>query len=286
MSKIPVYNFFQKIIPNKIFTKLKRSRVYPYIKKIADKTLGDGYHPDWYVFTAGPLKGRRMYVDPTGDWQKEMLSGNYDAFFVNYINKIKEKIKKVVDVGAHVGFSAMLFAELIGENGVVVTYEPNPVNIQRIKMNLRENPDLEKRITLKEIAVSDKKDEMDLIYADSIENGSSSGSFIENASTIFKKEDYEMKGGFKRIKIKTEPLDELLKSHLIPDLIKIDIEGAEYLALKGAGEILSKYHPLLLIEIHSDFNRQEIQKTLEKFGYNIEILNREKDGRLFIAAHP
>ena len=49
----------------------------------------------------------------------------------------------------------------------------------------------------------------------------------------------------------------------------MDIEGFEYLALLGAKNILKKFHPKIVVEIHSTELRNKIKKYLERFGYKL-----------------
>ena len=75
----------------------------------------------------------------------------------------------------------------------------------------------------------------------------------------------------------------------MPSIIKIDVEGAESLVLEGAVELLSKYKPLLLIEVNNITQMFYVQKRLLKIGYNLEILDKEHTSlsRCFIiASHP
>ena len=89
------------------------------------------------------------------------------------------------------------------------------------------------------------------------------------------------------MKVKTRSLDSLYESGKInaPNLMKIDIEGAEYLALRGAKKIINKFKPILLMEIHSIFNMLEIGKMMTEWQYTTKLLHEEKDGRCFLVAN-
>lgn len=63
-------------------------------------------------------------------------------------------------------------------------------------------------------------------------------------------------------------LDLLLKYHEPPDLLKIDVEGAEALILKGASTIVNDIKPIILIEVQ-DYTRQMVMDTLLIAGYTI-----------------
>jgi FkbM family methyltransferase len=53
-----------------------------------------------------------------------------------------------------------------------------------------------------------------------------------------------------RVDVASIRLDDLLRNHRAPDLIKIDVEGAATMVLRGATEILSRCRPALYIECH------------------------------------
>jgi len=61
-----------------------------------------------------------------------------------------------------------------------------------------------------------------------------------------------------------------------PDFIKIDIEGAEVMALQGAHEVLSKHKPGLIIETHSLDLENDCIKLLKKYGYDPKIIDQSK----------
>src|SRR5205823_2671909 len=55
------------------------------------------------------------------------------------------------------------------------------------------------------------------------------------------------------IRVNTLPLDSLLEQRRpAPGLIKIDIEGAEALALAGAARLLRDFHPVVIVEVHNE----------------------------------
>ena len=73
--------------------------------------------------------------------------------------------------------------------------------------------------------------------------------------------------------VKTDTLDNFTKEkNIIPDLIKIDVEGHELSVLKGAENFISKYNPTLIIEIeqrhHKNINIESIFEAFKEKGYN------------------
>ncbi len=80
--------------------------------------------------------------------------------------------------------------------------------------------------------------------------------------------NYEIK------EFKTEKLDELLKNEMSLkdfniDIVKIDIEGNELYALEGMVEIINKYKPQFIIEVHSNKLFTDVYNFLNKFDYEI-----------------
>lgn len=68
-------------------------------------------------------------------------------------------------------------------------------------------------------------------------------------------------------------LDDLATSSFIPDFIKMDIEGAELDALRGAETILAERRPGLLVEVHSLPLEHACCQLLERHGYRWTVVN-------------
>lgn len=287
MNKNSIYAFVKNVTPPFLFSSFKGGSLYKYARFIASKLTKEKYTPSWQTIKSGPLVGRKVFFDPTGDWQREMLEGSYDDFFFNYVEKLDLKGKIVFDIGTHIGFNSMYFAQLVGPTGKVCAFEPNIYNKERFEYILTENAELRDRIEIFEVAVSNKVGTEQFIFSSNIENGTSSGSFIDTAHTIYQKSSYQTEGGFTSCDVKLVRLDEptgLPHPLPDPDIIKMDIEGAEYLAIEGAQEMLNRKKPLILIEIHSIYNMYKVEELLTSIGYEFELLKEESDGRCFFAA--
>lgn len=259
-----IFSFFKKVYNHK-FTKKKFKKLF--INK-----------PEWIKIKNNSLKDCYIFV-PKKSLAESMFENSHDNFLLKYISENDI----VFDVGAHIGSNSMFFAKKVGPNGKVLSFEPNVFNVKAFEKNLEKNEDLKKIIQIHNLALSNEKGEANFIFTDDIYGGSSSGSFIESADTTYPKEGYEGEKGFERTKTKIETLDKIIEeTNIIPDVIKIDVEGAEYLVLEGAKNLLSKEKPLLLIEIHSIFNMFKICKILNEINYSTEIINKEPDGRCFI----
>ncbi len=282
INKTKLYNFTSGITPPLIMRFIKKRKTYSLIKKAINNISKNEHQSMWHKINNGALKGREIFINNKEDWQKKILDGSYDNFLFEHIKNLDLKNKTILDIGAHIGYSSLRFAELVGKNGKVIAFEPNTLNIDRFNYILSKNEDLKKRIEIRNCAVSSKNGEDDLIFSDNVDSGNSSGTFIEKSDTIWEKEIYEKKIGFKRTKTKTIKLDNLMDYN--PSLIKIDIEGAENLLFEGGLNFLKEKKPIILLELHSIYNAILVSNYLNELNYKIEILKKEKDGRCFISA--
>ncbi len=161
----------------------------------------------------------------------------------------------VFDIGASVGLYTMALLSQCPK-GEIVAFEPDPETAKRLKQNITLNPFPNVRVI--EWGVSQSEGEMELYTA-------GSGGF---APTLAKTNRFK-----ETVKIPTNSLDNALAlgNLPIPDVLKVDIEGAEVLCIRGAKRLLlgefSKRPRLLFIEFHPEW--------MIDFGATIEILTAE-----------
>lgn len=148
---------------------------------------------------------------------------------------VAENGDTVLDIGGCWGDTALYFAHKAGENGKVYSFEFIPDNIKLHQINTTLNPHLKDRIALIPNPVSDLSGQK-IYYKD---HGP--------GSSISMLPFPEQTGSSTTITI-----DDFVKNNDIHkiDFIKMDIEGAEPLALKGAIETIRKFRPKLAIAIY------------------------------------
>lgn len=69
----------------------------------------------------------------------------------------------------------------------------------------------------------------------------------------------------------TITLDDLMARHFVPDLVKMDIEGAETEALRGATQLLAR-HPGIVLEVHGERTEGDCIELLDAAGYAAPIV--------------
>ena len=247
-------------------------------------------HPDWVTIKKGKMADHQLFLDMNIDayWIHEAVNGTYDAqIFDNMLETLDLSNATIWDIGAHIGYHSLMFSKLIGEKGRVIAFEPNPYNIERFEMHMKKNPELASKITLMSIALSDTDGQADFKFSSNIDNGESSGSYLSNITTVYNPEVYE---AFEEMSVEILKIDTLVKnrSELMPSIIKIDVEGAEYEVLRGAESTLRQHRPMIYVEIHSAKNAFYIQNFLQSLNYRIELLDdpHETAMRCFMVATP
>lgn len=283
--KKTIRNILLDVTPTFTYPLIRRIVTSPFAQYLENRANLSFFSPQWTEIKNGPFAGIQLYLDPSSNfWRNETSDGMHDADIFSYILKKRMEGKVVFDIGAHIGFNTLCFAKLVGEKGKVIAFEPNVFNRRRMKMNLSKNFELAKCIVLSPVALSNKNGSVLFHFSNAIEDGTSSGSVIESAMGEKQKEVYKTYG-FQKVRVKTQTLDSYVKAAGIhPDLIKIDVEGAETLVLEGARKTLQSYHPTLLIELHTILNSHLVTKILAEYSYRFTTLRTESDGRTFIAA--
>lgn len=166
------------------------------------------------------------------------------------------------DLGANAGFFTLLGAKCVGESGRVFAFEPVSENVEA----LRTQCDLNhlSNCTIVECAVSDSDGEIRLAI----------GTSPSRSRLVGLRHQEENRP---QTTVQAVTIDSFAQKNAPPNFIKVDIEYAELLALRGAETILqSENAPKLLIELHGGgLMKSEVWNCLKQFGYDVFALNRE-----------
>jgi FkbM family methyltransferase len=166
----------------------------------------------------------------------------------------------VIDVGAHIGKYSIVAALRVGSGGRVYALEPHPRNWEYLKMNLALNG-LEQVIPL-QVAAADFDGRGEMYEG--------SGSGWHSLNPIL----FDRMAATRKLVVDVRALDSLLAEVDLTKLtwMKIDVEGEEKRVVLGARNLIVKYHPHLLLEIHSVENFLWTVEELRNSGYGIEVV--------------
>jgi FkbM family methyltransferase len=179
---------------------------------------------------------------------------------------------RVIDAGANIGFTAI---ECISAGAsFVLAIEPVPEIFTRLSETCRDW-----KITPLQIAISDVAGVMDMRISQLHNQGST---IKEQMLSIFP----QVFGGELQVsQVKTTTLDDIVERYGMFDIWKLDIEGAEVDALKGASEVLVKSPPRVVIaEIYDMFLQDFISVITPTHPYAFRAFLRKDDYGLELTA--
>ncbi|MDR1205901.1 MAG: FkbM family methyltransferase [Peptococcaceae bacterium] len=164
----------------------------------------------------------------------------YDSYEVEETKLIQSLVHSgdcVLDIGANVGYYSLLMANIVGDGGQVISFEPIPFLSEHFEKSIAENN--YNNIKLHKAALSNKEGSFEMIYLPNAKNAG--GSFLNTL--------HEKLQGHNTIDVKTMMLDRLNFEKQVT-FLKMDVEGAENLVLEGGQSFFKENRPSVLTEIH------------------------------------
>lgn len=196
------------------------------------------------------------------DWEKE------ERQFVTELNLEDDDDRIAIDIGANIGIYTLLLSHLYPKCKVI-SIEASPTIFEKLKLNCQLNNLLPgSNLVLLNKAVSDKDGTRVEFYEKHSMSTMSKEFLTSISSKIITNKDDEL---HKEI-VRTVTIDNLAETANINEIsfLKIDVEGAEVLVLKGAINILTeKKVRNMIIEYHSFENYDYAVKLLDEIGYTI-----------------
>jgi FkbM family methyltransferase len=205
----------------------------------------------------GPLKGNKFIISDNSGWSP--IFGRWEPESQELFSTIIKKGQIIYDLGANNGIHSLLFSHLTGARGQVFSFEPLPDNCMEIERNIKLN-DI-KNIQIVSAAVSNFSGETVFHLGIHDKQGSLVGIGRESGRDI---------------KVNLITMDDFInQGNPTPDFLKIDIEGAESLALEGFDRHIDSILPALFIELHTPEQDKKVGEFLQRHGY---IAFRQKKG--------
>lgn len=224
-----------------IIQRLKRFLLKPLDEKIC--SVRYRFKLLWnLLFSAVPLLTRLSY----GAWwitvndfdNDSIFAGNYEIRERRFVERFLKKGMTVFDIGAHHGFYTLLASKKVGNEGLVIAFEPSPRERKRLVLHVKLN--CCRNVTVEPFALSGVSGKSKMYIVQGRDTGCNSLHMpIVNEQV-------------KEIEVDSTTLDNYIERNNIStiDFIKLDVEGAELEILKGSKKLLSaKSRPVILCEV-------------------------------------
>ena len=221
------------------------------------------------------LCGLPMYIDwhDAGISKRLALTGLHETIPAQAFAQRLKPGQTILEVGANIGYYALLEASVIGETGHIIAVEPGPKNLALLKRNIALNS-LGQIIKPYHAAVSNSRGPIRLSLSEasnchrvrSAQGNNGAGAYVEVPGTTG-----------------DVLIEELLGSDGRVDVIRMDVEGHEVQVLQGLEKTLSSNQPLIIyIEIHPDLIRaeagdseyQRFLSQLQSYGFRLDAAFR------------
>jgi FkbM family methyltransferase len=217
-----------------------------------DKLLGKAARlplkliPPSHVVTVkkGSLKGAKWVV---GSHIHSCWLGTYEADKQKLFTEYVKPGMVVYDIGANVGFYTLLASRLVGPSGHVYAFEPLGRNVSYLERHV--NLNRLSNVTIIKAAVSDV-----------------------NGLARFR-ESHPAMGGLSaagELEVETIQIDS--QNFRIPDVMKIDVEGAEQSVLRGSIDTLRRHSPIIFLATHGLKAHHACVSLLSDSGYELTEL--------------
>ena len=193
---------------------------------------------------SGPARGIKWSA---GAGVADFWMGTYETEKAELLFRHVKPGWTAYDIGANVGFYSLLVSRLVGPSGHVVAFEPSPRNLEFLRHHLNLNHTTNVKVL--DVAVSDAEG----VTRFSVDSDPKK-SRITDAGEIT---------------VRTTTLDRLIGELPMPDLIEMDIEGAEYSALRGAERMLRTLRPVIFLSTHGHDIHRACCELLRSLGYKL-----------------
>jgi len=207
------------------------------------------------IVSAGPSRGLRFNA---GQSDSRYLLGAFEPAVQEVLAVHLRPGMTFYDVGANVGFHAVLAARLVGNDGQVHCFEPLPENVERIHHNARLNHF--SQITVHPVALA----QIDSMAEFRVSERPTFGALSNSPIAVDKQVG--------TIEVAVRRLDAFFEESNLPgpNVIKVDIEGSEIDFLAGAETVIRRYRPLLLVELHG--TNSGVAGWLTRLSYDSDVV--------------
>lgn len=176
-----------------------------------------------------------------------------------------------LDIGAHFGYFSLLAARIVGKSGRVIAYEPG----QKTYRILQQNAATRSNISAIQNAVSNTVGQLTFYEFPTLYS-----EYNSLAIAQFKTEDWYQSLKVEQTIVPTTTIDTLfLEQGIIPQFIKIDVEGAELQVIEGGQQLFQQQAPIVVMEYlepkRKNETHQQALALMKTWGYSSYLINEE-----------
>lgn len=232
------------------------------------------------------VQGNKMYIDVFDP--SPALRKTFQAYAMNLVHeeattrlfrKLLHPGNVVLDLGANIGYFTLIAARAVGATGRVVSFEPERRNFWYLSKNVSING--LKQVTTHQMAIAEKSGWTKL-YLCSYDSGHHTINQFQGIAAISRGRRYQEEAVDIRTVRVDDILDEMGIGHV--DVIKMDVEGAEALAVAGMRKTLLQnnvkvfleFFPILMEKMGTN-PRAYIESLLNDFGFRMYAVGRDHD---------
>lgn len=168
----------------------------------------------------------------------------------------------VVDVGAHIGLVTMPMSSVVSQRGRVIAFEPATMNLKYLHEHIEQNQ--LRNVELHDCLLGESMKTDVEFFEQMTATGMNSLVVKKNHSNYSKTYKNQM------------TLDSIFKANkLVPEVIKIDVEGAEINVLKGGVNTIKKYRPYIFLSVHPaeiellNQSVSDLRMLIHSLGYRV-----------------
>jgi|GEM_PF-527812 len=209
-----------------------------------------------------------------GTYDFETWGGGHNGGFGDWLRECTGK-RCVIDVGAHIGMYALPASKVLHPDGVLYAFEPAQIIRDMLTSHIEYN-DIT-NMCVEGVLIGEGEKRQVPFFEDSV--GVSGVSSISGNAVSHKKERFSLR----ETKKEQTSLDDFCLEHDIrPEVIKMDVEGAEYGVLKGAREVLRTAKPTVFLSVHPRHLRElgvtllDLYTLINDAGYGVFTTNGER----------
>jgi FkbM family methyltransferase len=203
----------------------------------------------------------RLWVNGAGI--RRQWLGLYELEEVRWFESVVPRGGVVYDIGAHSGYYTLLASVLAGKEGKVLAFEPLPGNVERIERHMRLNR--LRNVTVETVAVADEPGVARFDFS----NNTWVGRLAERGE----------------VEVRVVSVDNVVANGApAPDVLKIDVEGAEVRVLEGARHTMQEHGPTIMVEAHGPKPAEGCRQILAECGYEVVQITPERRGSISLGA--